>query len=248
MSNLKKPNFDLPAFGRGWVCSQTAQRGTDVRLEDGCLAHVNTPWPGLRFGQYVTVILHRRLRGGKNFVGEIFDAKVLPPLERPDTRPVALIDESNVASAWEGSSDPANWHYGAVTCFSVGTGVEPIYHPFFLADPCARRKAYDLHKPSARAIAAIHARSGWTRRTFDFGLEKQNADIGAFSFLVQNPTAILITGSDKYSSAELLRRFPNINTPEVQRRIHRVTVKGNRVVSGGLLSEVIALPLFAAGR
>lgn len=244
MSNV--PTFDLPAFGRGWIASQT-KRGIDVRLEDGCLAHVNTPWPGLRFGQYVTVVLNHRLRGG-NFIGEIYDAEVLPPLERPDARPVALIDESNVASACEGSSNPANWHYGAVTCFSVGLGVESKYRPFFLADPCARRKAYDLHKPSARAISAIHARSGWTRRTFDLGLEKQNADIGAFSLLVQNPTAILITGSDKYSSAELLRRFPDINTPDVQRRIHRVTVKGNRVESGGLLSEVIALPLFAGGR
>ncbi len=245
MSTLQKSTFDLPAFGRGWVCAQT-QRGTDVRLEDGCLAHVNRR-PELLYGQYTTVVLHRRLRGG-TFVGEIYDAEVLPPLQRPDTRPIALIDESNVASAGEGSSDPANWHFGATTCVSVSLGVEARYRPFLVADPCSRRKAYDRHTPSARAISAINARSGWTRRVYDFGLEKQNADIACFSILLQNPTAILITGSDKYSSTELLRRFPNINTPEVQRRIHRVTIRGNRVESGGLLSEVICLPLFTAGR
>ena len=245
MAILQNPTFDLPAFARGWICSQT-NRSTGVRLEDGTLVYTNKR-AELFFGQYVTTILHRRLRGG-TFVGEIYDAQVLPELERPDRRPVALIDESNVASAGEGSSDPASWHYGATTCFSVAVGVEAKYRPFLVADPCSRRKAYDRHTPSARAISAINARSGWTRRVYDFGLEKQNADIACFSFLVQNPTAILITGSDKYSSAELQSRFPNINTPEVQRRIHRVIIRGNRVESGGLLSEVICLPLFTAGR
>ncbi len=238
-------SFDLPAFGRGWVCSQT-NRSTDIRLESGELVHANRRID-LRFGQYVTAVLKNHLKGG-SFDGEIYDAQVLPELERPDNRPVVLLDESNLSGLGE-PVNPATWKYGATKCFALGLGIETMNRrPFFVADPCGRKRAYALHTPSVRAIAAIQARSGWSRRTFDLGRTKDNADIGAFSMLLQDSSISLITGLDSYAS--IRRLFPTIDAPDVKRRIHRAIINGNRIEVPSLgISEVIPLPLFnRAGR
>ncbi len=242
---MENNSFDLPAFGRGWVSAQT-NRSTDIRLESGELVHANRRID-LRFGQYVTAVLKNHLKGG-SFDGEIFDAQVLPDIERPDKRPVVLVDESNVAGLGE-PVNPANWRYGTTKCVALGVGIEAMNRrAFYVADPCGRKRAYNLHKPSARAIAAIQARSGWSRRTFDLGRTKDNADIGAFAMLLQDPSTSLVTGLDSYAS--IRRLFPTIDSPDVKRRIHRAIINGNRIEVPSLgISEVIPLPLFnRAGR
>ena len=235
-------NFDLPAFARGWICRHTG-RGTDVILEDSSIVHANRR-PDLRFGQYLTTVLKNRLRRG-SFDGEIFDAEVLPNVERPDNRSVAILDESNLSGLGE-PVNPAKWRHGACKVFALATALEATRRIFVAADPCARERAFNLHKPSAHAVAAIQAR--WTRRTFDLGRTKDNADIGAFAMLLQNPSAILVTGLDSYNS--IRRLFPTIDAPDVKRRIHRATVLHGRILVPSLgISEVIPLPLFnRAGR
>ncbi len=235
----KENSLTLPAFGYGWVYRHTA-RGTDVILEDSSIVHAKRR-PDLRFGQYVTTVLKNHLKGG-SFDGEIFDAQVLPDIERPDRRPVALIDESNIAGMAE-PKNPAKWRHGACKVFALATALEATRRIFVAADPCARERAFNLHKPSACAVAAIQSRTGWTRRTFDLGRTKDNADIGAVARLLQEPSAILVTGLDSYNS--IRRLFPTIDAPDVKRRIHRAIVLHGRILVPSLcISEVIPLPLF----
>lgn len=188
-------------------------------------------------------ILHRRLRGG-NFVGEIYAAEELSPLQRPGSRVLAFVDESSIAGSFEPDPSPSRWRFGATKAFAIGIGLEALnLHPYFVADPCSRQRAYSLHQPSARAVDKIQSHFGWTRRVFEYNRETQNADLGLLTLASSDPRSIIVTGLDTYR--EHRSRFPWLTTDEGKRRIHRAVLNGDRIEVPTLgISEVIPMPLF----
>ena len=228
----------LPVLRSGWISRSPRPGSTNVRLHTGELVRANE-MPELAFGTPVSVEIFDR-RGGA-LVGRVFLA-ASHRRPRPDT-PLALVDESNLAGLAE-PSDPVAWRLGAVKCYAAGLALERIgYRPQLCADPCADRRAYAQHLPSARAISAAKWR--WTRRIFAcHDRETQHADFGLLTEASLHPSSIILT-NDKFREPILRARFPWLNTADGQHRIHRVEVHGDRIEIPSLgLSELVPAALF----